>query len=80
MPPLLSRPHATVSASHSVCGYVAELASSDVHATTEGIHVQVEDDHGHGMCIWSLSDLRVFSEIQKPIVIVVAGAYADPHR
>ena len=59
---------------------VAEVASSGVHATTEDVDIQVVDDHGHGTCIWSLSDLRVFSEIHMPIAIVVAGAYADPHR
>lgn len=56
----------------------AGLIASGEHATD--IHVDVEDDHGQGQCIWTMNDLRILHEIQKPVAIVVAGAYTDPHR
>ena len=33
-----------------------------------------------GATVWTLKDLRILHEIQKPIAVIVAGVYEDPHR
>jgi len=37
-----------------------------------------DDDSAHR--IWTMRDLRVLHELQKPVTVVVSGVYEDPHR
>ncbi len=37
-----------------------------------------DDDAAHR--IWTMRDLRVLHELQKPLAVVVSGVYEDPHR
>lgn len=37
-----------------------------------------DDDAAHR--IWTMRDLRVLHELQKPVAVVVSGVYEDPHR
>ena len=39
---------------------------------------QNNEDDGDG--IWTMRDLRVLHELQKPVAVVISGVYEDPHR
>ncbi len=38
------------------------------------------DDDDSALKIWTMRDLRVLHELQKPVTVVVSGVYEDPHR
>jgi len=37
-----------------------------------------DDDAAHK--VWTMRDLRILHELQKPVAVVVSGVYEDPHR
>ena len=56
----------------------ADIATKQAPNSHAAADSDDDDDSAHR--VWTMRDLRVLHELQKPVAVVVSGVYEDPHR